>query len=575
MQQMQPTQPTQQTISIAYPVITAIFIAVTFGIFAPIELFFTNINDLWFDIYDILPSIAVITLVIALITSAVLLLLTKLSPKAGKIASIAVSIAGISLYMQGNFLQASYDKLGGETIDWSMYTGEGISNICGWVGMLAIFAVILYKLHVDGFIKAFKTVMICIMLVQLTTLMVVCISRHGLMHKDYYVATEEDETVLSGDNNFIILVLDTYDSRLFDELLLTDRADEYKHILQDFTFYRNTLTVYTLTDFSIPQILTGEKYLNQEDYGRYIDRAYAESPFLNRLHDDNYDMDIYTTVTLPQSKVREWMGNWHRVDYASSDISALMGMYYKLIAFKYMPHYLKAPFEFDVDKLSDVREVRYMDGHEWIEGRDPDVFSWSDSNIRFIDTIPAIEASDTGKKFRFYHIKGVHHTRELDEHLNEVTDLGADGEGVSLEESAKANMVIVDRFLERLKETGAYDDSVIVIMADHGAAGYSGGGMIQAPLLLIKGREEKHAFKVSEAPVSYEDMQEGFIALLDDKTGEDVFSVKEGDERVRTMYYTDFIGQRRRFTRNEPFIEYSTDSHAYDNIRLLKTGNEY
>lgn len=575
MQQMQPTQPTQQTIPIAYPVITAIFIAVTFGIFAPLELFFTNINDVWFDIYDILPPLALITAVIALITAAILTMITAINRKAGKIASIAVSIASVSLYIQGNFLQASYDKLGGETIDWSMYTAEGISNICGWVGMLAIFAVMLYKLHIDGFIKVFKTVMICIMLVQLTTLTVVSISRHGFMHKDEYVATEQDETVLSSDTNFIVLVLDTYDSRLFDDLLQTDRAAEYKNILEDFTFYRNTLTVYTLTDFSIPQILTGEKYLNQEDYGRYIDRAYAESPFLNRLHDDNYDMDIYTTVTLPQSNVREWMGNWHKVDYVSADTPALMRMYYRLVAFKYAPHYLKAPFEFDIDKLDDVREVGVMDGHEWTEGTDPDVFSWSNSNIHFIDTIPGIEASDTGKIFRFYHIKGVHHTRELDEHLNEVDDLGEDGDGVPLEESAKANVTIVDRFLNRLKEIGTYDDSVIVIMADHGAAGYSGGGMIQSPLLLIKGREEKHTFKVSEAPVSYEDMQDGFIALLDGKTGEDVFTFKEGDERVRTMYYTGFIGQRKRFTRNEPFIEYKTDSHAYDNMRLLKTGNEY
>ncbi len=575
MQQMQPTQPTQQTIPIAYPVITAIFIAVTFGVFAPLELFFTNINDVWFDIYDILPPIAIITAVIALITAAILTMITAINRKAGKIASIAVSIACVSLYIQGNFLQASYDKLGTETIDWSKYTAEGVSNVCGWVGMLAIFAIMLYKLHLDGFIKVFKTVMICIMLIQLTTLTVVSIARHGFMHKDEYVATEEDETVLSSDTNFIVLVLDTYDSRLFDDLLQTDRADEYKNILEDFTFYRNTLTVFTLTDFSIPQILTGEKYLNQEDYGPYIDRAYAESPFLNRLHNDNYDMDIYTTVTLPQSNVREWMGNWHKVDYASDDTPALMCMFYRLVAFKYAPHYLKAPFEFDIDKLDDVREVGVMDGHEWTEGTDPDVFSWSNSNIHFIDTIPGIEASDTGKKFRFYHIKGVHHTRELDEHLNEVDDLGDDGDGVPLEESAKANMAIVGRFLNRLKEIGAYDDSVIVIMSDHGAVGYSGGGMIQAPLLLIKGREEKHEFKVSEAPVSYEDMQDAFMALLDDKTGEDVFTVKEGDERVRTMYYTGFIGQRRRFTRNEAFIEYSTKAHAYDNLRLLMTHNEY
>ena len=569
------TTPQNTTTSIAYPIITAVFIAVTFGVFAPLELFFTNINDVWFDIYDILPPLAIITAATAVITAAPLLIITKINHKVGKIASIAISIAGVSLYIQGNFLQASYDKLGGETIDWSMYTAEGVSNVCGWVGMLAIFAIMLYKLHTDGFIKVFKTVMICIMLVQFTTLTVVSISRHGFMHKDEYVATQENETVLSGDTNYIVLVLDTYDSRLFDDLLHTDRADEYKNILEDFTFCRNTLTVFTLTDFSIPQILTGEKYLNQEDYGPYIDRAYEQSPFLNRLHDDGYDMDIYTSVTLPQSDVKEWMGNWHKVDYVSGDTPELMCMFYKLVAFKYAPHYLKAPFEFDIDDLDDVREVGVMDGHKWTEGTDPDVFSWSNSNIHFIDAIPDIDASDMGKKFRFYHIKGLHHTREFDEHLNEVTDLGEDGEGVSLEESAKANMVIVDRFLRRLKEIGAYDNSVIVIMADHGANKYSGGGMIQAPLLLVKGIEEKHAFKVSEAPVSYEDMLDAFMALLDGKTDDDVFTVKEGDERMRTMYYTGFIGQRKRFTRNEAFIEYSTKSHAYDNLRLLKTGNEY
>lgn len=555
-----------------YIILTAAFLAVTFGVFAPIELYFTNINDLWFDIYDIISPLVIITAAIALITASLLLIITKINHRAGIIAAIAISIAGVSLYIQGNFLQASYDKLGGETIDWSMYTGEGISNICGWAGMLAIFGVMIYKLHTDGFIRVFRIVLICILLVQLTTLVTVGITRHGLIHKDDYVATEENECVLSKDTNFITLVLDTYDSRIFDELLQTGKAEEYKNILTDFTFYRNTLTVFTLTDFSIPQVLTGEKYLNQENYGPYIERAYAQSPFLNRLHDDGYDMDIYTTITLPQTGAREWMDNWHKVDYVSSDMPRLMQMYYRLIAFRYAPHYLKAPFEFDIDAFADVMCIGDFDGRKWVEGKDPDTYPWASSNKHFVETIPLMEASATGKSFRFYHIKGIHHARDLDEHLNEVTDLGEDGEGVSLEESAKANMVIIDRFLTRLKELGIYDNSVIVIMADHGAAGY---GKIQSPLLLIKGRGEHHDFEISEAPVSYEDMQDGFLALLDDKTGEDVFEVKEGDERLRTFYYTYFIGQRRRFTKNDQFIEYQTDGHAYNDMNLKKTGMEY
>ena len=574
--------------------VLALFIAFTFGIFAPLEFYFTNINDLWFDIYDILPHLLVLTLCAFILVASLLAIMSKirgaskvtglLKPSSSAqssdthnslygIVMTVLIILSVSLYIQGNFLEASYDKLGGETIDWSMYTAEGISNVCGWVGMLAIFAVLLYKLKLSGFIRVFRTVMICILLVQISTLIIVGVSRHGLMHKDDYVATTENEWTLSKDDNYIVLLLDTYDARIFDELLDSDRGDDYRAKLEDFTFYRNTLTVFTLTDFSIPQILTGQKYLNEEDYGPYIERAYAGSPFLNRLHDDGYIMDVYTTVTLPQTGAREWMENWHKVDYVATDSGWLIGMLYRLIAFRYAPHYLKVPLEFNVELLDDVKTIGTIDGHKYIEGTDPDTFPWG--NKQFVDGIPLMDASAVGEKFIFYHLKGIHHTRDLDEDLSEVTDLGEDGEGVSLEESAKACMTIIDRFLSKLKELETYEDAVIVIMADHGAAGYSGGGKIQSPLLLIKGRGERHGFKISEAPVSYEDMQEGFISLLDGHTDEDVFTVKEGDERTRTMYYTEFIGQRRRFTRNSPFIEYETSGHAFESHLLKKTGREY
>ena len=438
--------------------VLALFIAFTFGIFAPLEFYFTNINDLWFDIYDILPHLLAVTLCVFILVAAFLVIMQKISREAKvtgaseslqarssdmnnsiyRIVMTILIILSVSLYIQGNFMEASYDKLGSETLDWSMYTAEGISNICGWTGMLAIFAVLIYKLKLRGFIRVFRTVMICILLVQLSTLIIVGISRHGLIHKDDYVATTENEWTLSKDDNYIVLLLDTYDSRIFDDLLNSDNGDDYRAKLEDFTFYRNTLTVFTLTDFSVPQILTGEKYLNQEDYGPYIERAYAESPFLNRMREDGYVMDIYTTVTLPQTGAREWMENWHKVDYVASDSFRLIGMLYRLIAFRYAPHYLKMPLEFNVELLDDVKIIGTIDGHRYTEGIDPDTFPWG--NKQFVDGIPLMEASATGKKFIFYHLKGIHHTRDLDEHLNEVTDLGEDGEGVSLEESAKACM---------------------------------------------------------------------------------------------------------------------------------------
>ncbi len=554
-------------------IITALYLAFTFGIFAPVEIYFVNINEIWFDIYDLLPGVLTIFAFLFLFFFLLFIVLNRFNQSVEKITRIVFIIAGLSLYIQGNFLQADYDKIGTEMINWSQYTTEGILNTVGWIGILMLFFALLYKLGIEAFLKLGKFTMIFILLIQSVTLITVAIMQHGMLHKNDYTCTTEDEWNLSKESNYIVLVLDTYDSRIFDELLNTEQGVKYQSILNDFTFYRNTMTVFTLTDFSIPQILTGHKYLNQEDFGPYINKAYANSPFLNELNKNEYDINIYTTVFLPQNKVAKNISNWHVVDSISSNYPRMFLMYYKLILFRYLPHYLKPPFELNLDEFDDLEVTGTIDGHKYVSGVDPNTYSYG--NVEFIEGIPEIRAVDSQKDFRFYHIKGIHHTRDLDRNLNEVDDLGEDGTGVSLEESARANMKIIDLFLNKLKSEELYDNSVIVIMADHGAASYEGGGQMQSPLLLVKGYNEKHGFTVSEAPVSYEDLQEAFINLLNGKTGDHVFSVKEGDERTRAMYYTGFIGQRKHFTRNEPFIEYQSTGHAYDLRTLKRTGNEY
>ena len=561
--------------------ITSLFVAFTFGIFAPIEMYFVNINNLWFDLYDILPGLLLITATLFTISYFFIWFFSRLwgksqngfCSKIWKIITITISIAGISLYMQGNFLQADYPKAGDETIDWSRFTTEGIVNVIGWVGILTLFLALLYKLHFDRFLRFLKYLMIIIMFVQVTTLITMSFIQHGFMRKNDYVATTEDEWNISNNRNFIIVVLDTYDARVFDEILNSEDGEKYKDILEDFTYYRNTLTVFTLTDFSIPQILTGEEYLNQEDYGPFVDKAYNNSPFLNALSAEGYDMSIYTTVTLPQKGIVDKVSNWHKVDEKSSDYSQMFDLYYRLILFRYLPHYLKASFEINMEDFDRLRAVATIDGHKPVANEDPEVYICG--NDEFIEGIPYIKASDDQNDFRFYHIKGIHHPRDLDRNLNKVAVTKKENSGVSLEESARACMVILDMFIERLKTEGIYDNSVIVIMADHGASTYKGGGYVQSPILCIKGFDEIHGFKISEAPVSYEDLQDGFINLLNGKTGEEIFNVKEGDERTRTMYYTHYIGQQRKFTQNEPFIELQTTGHAFDLKYLNMTGVTY
>ncbi len=565
---------------ISIGLITAIFMAFTFGIFAPLEFYFVNINDLWFDLYDILPGLLIISILLFLICFVALWVFYNLFGKKDdksaviwKIAVIVIGIIGICLYIQGNFLQIGYERLGDEAIDWSHNTVDGVYNLIGWAGMLTLFIVLIYKIRIDRFLGCLKMVMSFIVLIQIVTLSYMAIFQHGLVHKNGYVATTENESILSEDYNYITLLLDNYDSRVLDDLLKTDRADEYKEIMQDFTYYRNTLTLFTLTDFSIPQILTGNNYLNQCDYGDFVEMAYSNSHLLDELTKEEYDINIYTNTVLPRDHIGYDIKNWHKVDFTAKKKTLLFKNYYELLAYRYLPHFFKRFFEIDIKEFDNLRAIKTIDGHTPDKEGNIDIFSYENSD--FIRRIPDIEATGSGKSYHFYHIKGIHHVRDLDENFNVSTEPGMYGEGLSLEESAKMNMRLVDMFLDKLREEGVYDNSVIIIMADHGARVYDDKAYKQSPLLCIKGIGENHVFKINEAPVSFMDLEEGFLNLMNGKPGDDAFSVKEGDERIRKLYYAKFKSEMHQFTRNDPFIEFETKGHAQDPLSLERTGNEY
>ena len=81
---------------------------------------------------------------------------------------------------------------------------------------------------------------------------------------------------------------------------------------------------------------------------------------------------------------------------------------------------------------------------------------------------------------------------------------------------------------------------------------------------------EKHPFQVSDAPISYYDLQDAYIRLKDGKTGEDVFEYKEGDDRERT-----FLWMEEWSSLVQPLVEYKTAGHVRDTASFEKSGNVF
>ena len=82
-------------------------------------------------------------------------------------------------------------------------------------------------------------------------------------------------------------------------------------------------------------------------------------------------------------------------------------------------------------------------------------------------------------------------------------------------------------YVEHLRNSEAYDNTVLIVMSDHGyngSLGQSGEAtwMRQCALLLIKGRNEHHdTMQISQAPISFEDLQEAYVRLLDGRRSDE------------------------------------------------------
>ena len=167
--------------------------------------------------------------------------------------------------------------------------------------------------------------------------------------------------------------------------------------------------------------------------------------------------------------------------------------------------------------------------------------------------------------FHFHHIEGTHAPCYYDENFIK-TDVDLSQEGQSgMIKNGKGMLVVVDHFLSKLKELGIYDNCAVIIMADHGGRfrneGIEGDVDRANPLLLVKGFGEVHPLQMSLQSISYDDLQDAFIRLINGMSGSDVFTEYTANER------------KRYFISTASFREYYTLQHASDELKFKPTGN--
>jgi hypothetical protein len=525
----------------------ALLISMTFLIFGPIEMYYVN-DDLnsRFAISSVIVRFIVIAIVVMLLITLILLVAKKNNYVSKILNSIFFAI-GVLLYLQGNYINVDYGVLNGAEIDWTSYKLYGIVDTCFWI--IVIIVSIVVSLKLDGKIikKVHLTISSFIIAIELITLVVLIITASNNKGIQTVKITDEEQFTLGSDGNVVILLLDTFDGAVFDELLEDDVLD-IKQQFSDFTYYDNMAGGFPFTGSSIPLILSGEWYDKTSTYKEFINNAYMKTDLYKTLYENGYSIGLYGDPTMYGKSLEEYTRNI--VSGKGDIVSGIKPIekFYKITAFRYFPHILKKYTEYQDYSFSEY----YADGIYKFE-EDIDFYE------KLVDESITLKS---GNAFVFYHLKGIHSPYTIDENVTESSDSDE-------RQQALGELKIVERYIAEMKEKGVYDNSTIIVMADHG---YKGMG--QCPIFLVKEAYANHELMYNSAPVSYDDLQGTFYCLtMGESNGmSSIYDFQEGDYRERYFRYcsvADLLNQ------DVPFAEYLVGDNVKDLENIKKTGTLY
>lgn len=523
----------------------SLFIAVTFGIFGPLGIYLTNISEFWFSIGDIWW----IVLLGGLLLFLVFFCMSFMFKGRGREIFVCLIFgASFGFYVQGNWINIDYGLLDGKNIDWSKYTGAAIMNTLIWV--LCIILPFAFRLIIPRLWKSIiKYMVLFLVLLQVVTLGTLLVTANiNQNDSDTYLSTE-GEFSLSKNKNIVIFILDAFDTSYFKALL--EENPEAAVTFKNFTYYPDTVAGAALTKVALPAILTGMPYTVPMSYKDYIEYAYTQTELYKTLKRYNYSTGIYTLTTFVPSSQKDLIDNLSTGKSKIGSHSLLTKHLYQLTAFRYMPHLLKSNFWV----YSGVfEELRHGSNTE----------SYSTSNVKFYQRLldNRITADDKYNAFRFYYLQGAHPPYDMNEYAQQVPS-----DETSQLQQAKGSLHIIEEYMTQLKDAGIYDNTTILIMADHGDVGHH-----HNPLFMMKLSGESMEFEISYAPLSYYDLHATLLSIITGNErdyGDTVFDFEEGDKRLRYFYYD------RSKNNITSIIEYAINDYAGNKSSVIATGNIY
>jgi hypothetical protein len=422
------------------------------------ELYASNIKEFSFTLAEVGIYFAIYS--VALIC-VIWLIGRILREKPRKLFIRALWIVTVCVYLQGMFLNGKLFLMDGKDLEWG--NGIIVSNIMIWIIMIVLLTVIVVKLeHYVNRIVIYSSLALIVM--QLAGAGSLIVSYLNSESEEKYTSNDylstEGLCEVADKDNIIIFVLDTYDVDYLNEVL--EEYPDFLSPLKGFTYYPDYVSQFSRTYPSITYMLTGEEYFYDIPQEEYYEEAFTTtgSYFWNGLKKKGFSYYLYEAEAdligkSTRQKALNYIDEGHQVE-AEISFPGFVKSINHIAGYRNLPYVLKEYYKYTAEMINDwTVSERILDSTKF-EANDSKVYDYFKNN-------PLRVSGREEKDLRFIHLNGAHAPYSMDENGNAIPS----GDGTAIGQYIGSMRLVYD-YIQMLQDIGMYEDSTIIITADHG-----------------------------------------------------------------------------------------------------------
>lgn len=480
----------------------ALLVPLQLLLFGPHTIYSGNVQEFsapfWSLVIHLAPAILAVAGTLALIGIV-------LPKKAFEYYVVALVAVGITLWAQGNLMVGDYGVLNGQDIEWSGHGWRNRYELVLWLAVPVLAIVFARQIFPTAVFASQVLIALQVVLLAYTA------AQAEPEARAKWEGAPEAIFELSSTQNVFHFVLDGFQSDAFHDILKAERA-EIDRQYSGFTFFKNHLGAFPTTIVSIPAMLTGSIYRNQEPMRRFIAKEFKRASIFRVMRDQGYQVDAMSGLTYDKASTT----NYYRMPtpYVTYDAYVRFAGWQlaDLALFRHAPHALKP----------------------WVYNDQ----AWRLQNTfgNSIDTAGRRYMPVNGQAFLADYTARMHvaHDRPSYKYLHAgiphwPVSVNADCEYIgprslrrpNYTDQARCGIRRVGAFLDKLRELGLYDSSLVLISSDHGVAlppqGFTGerdvfGGPLSElsgsalALLVVKPPRATGPVRISDAPSAISDI---------------------------------------------------------------------